>query len=520
MKTRKRTVKSSRKTLKGGTPNSVCILDDNIADMVGAACPRELHENVPVFSLPDAYGNITQLRNVWAGNNNGAEFCWMNTVLYLFMCNKYVTDIFFSRINNLEHIYPEAKKIDGSVDPSIDFVLQYELENPNKKQLAENENLYIFAYDIWEFDFNWNTKIWNSELYRIFYDHFNFYNQGESQEDNIQYGQQGPAFDAFNLFLSVFERTDGSRPPNANNKDSNLQRKDWKKLIGETNWVVSSKQELCEFLKGNTNNIIKASDTGYTCIGFIMSAVPYIPNNQNRRTGVSHYICYARITSQLWRKFNKGKTEKDELLENIIPNNLNSTMSSFFGQVQKKGHVVHGLFVRNDFLPKNNEAVVETKLTYYSDDLIRKQNLLKWMKDVDANFDEQNTDSTEKYSDFKQDARNMALNAANDANAAFEVAEEGDDSNNKNSDFKKDARNMALNAANDANAAFEVAQPKERGDTGSIEQKDDVDLQIAKDLQEKLDADAARVLSDADAAQALHNEEYRRDDRFDELAWM
>uniref|UniRef100_A0A6C0L283 Uncharacterized protein n=1 Tax=viral metagenome TaxID=1070528 RepID=A0A6C0L283_9ZZZZ len=482
MKTRKRTVKSSRKTLKGGTSNSDCILDDNIADMVGPASPRELHENVEVFTLPDAYGKITKLQNVWARNNNGAEFCWMNTVLYLFMCNKYVTDIFFSRINNLEHIYPEAKQIDGTVDPSIDFVKQYELENPNKTELAKYENLYVFAYDIWEFDFNWNTKIWNSELYKVFYDHFNFYNQGESKEDNIQYGQQGPAFDAFNLFLSVFERTDAALPPNATNEDSNLQRKDWKKLIGETNWVVSSKKELCEFLKGNTNAIIKASTTGYTCIGFIMSAVPYLPNNQNRTTGVSHYICYARITSQIWRKFNKGKTENDELLENIIPNNLNSTMSSFFGTVQKKGHVVHGLFVRNDFLPKNNENVVETNLTYYSDDLIRKQNLLKWMKDVYANFDEQNTDSTTKDSDFKQDATKMALNATNDAS--------------------------------------EDAEPKERGDTGSIEQKDDADLQMAKDLQGKLDADAARVLSDADAAQALRNEEYIIDNTFDELAWM
>ena len=147
--------------------------------------------------------------------------------------------------------------------------------------------------------------------------------------------------------------------------------------------------------------------------------------------------------------------------------------------------------IKADITMASSEIVMIPDLITEVTDIDQARSILKFIdaleelddvQDVYANFDEQNTDSTTKDSDFKQDATKMALNATNDAS--------------------------------------EDAEPKERGDTGSIEQKDDADLQMAKDLQGKLDADAARVLSDADAAQALRNEEYIIDNTFDELAWM
>jgi len=452
MKTRKRIYKSFKKTLKAGSP--LCDFDDNIADMLGNAYeggaePRQINGSIQLYDT-----NGQKLQNVWGNNHNGINYCWMNSVIYLFLCNKYVVDIFYSRVENLKFIYPNAKAEDGTIDQDIDYVLQYHLENMKDEKIPQNwkytyRNKYRLAWDIWNLDVNWKEKTWNNKFYETFYDHFNLLNDGEA--GRVEKGQIGPAADAFNLFLSVFERTEMSCPPPT--KSNPKKRQDWKKLLGET-MMVSSTGELCEFLKfGLNNQIIKKSKTGYTCIGFIKSQDHFEADyrNQNRIINVGHYVCYARITKDLWRMFDSGKTWDTVLLTQIIKNNNTFSQDKF----NKRGYVVHGLFVRNDFLPKKNENVVETKLTYYSDDLIRKQNLLKWMKDVNAVFDkeeeeeERKEEEEEERKEEEEERKEEERKEEEEDQLTVEGHEERKEEEASSSEFAKDATVLANMAIED-----------------------------------------------------------------------
>jgi len=513
MKTKRRSVRTLRKTLKGGRESwggGSCSFSDNIADMKGAASPHEING---------------QILSIWADNNNGYDKgqCWINAVLYLFFCNKYVMDILHSRFNNLNLIYPT---LIGEDDPACkegwyDFFMQYKDENSNDETNAFENNIYPLALEIWKLDSEITETKWNTELYKRFYDLFILYNRYDIEKANVPFGKMGDAQAFFYLILGVFERNLSYRPTTTKHfKNPTLQRRDWKKLLDDFNYKIKSTEELCQFLQGSNNNTIQKSKTGYTCIGFVMSDEPFVANENdyNKIQNVKHYVSYARVTSQEWRKFSSGKTiPQNCLLKDIINQNKlpKSHFGDFFGDKREYGYFVHGLFVRNDFLPKKNEVIIDldpkkeisaqisaltrqhgfcgsrvsevhavdatlfyvtwllfprascespqriaavaaavevvieiskevydvvaelleknyslddiTRLSYYSGDLIRKENLIKWMQDVDAIFEEpdepqlepqlesQSNETQTPLSEFAQDALDLAERAEGDA---------------------------------------------------------------------------------------------------------
>jgi len=538
MKTRRRSVKTLRKTLKGGTAHDgSCSFSDNIADMTGAASPHEING---------------QILSIWADNNNGYDKgqCWINAVLYLFFCNKYVMDILHSRFNNLNLIYPT---LIGEDDPACkegwyDFFMQYKDENSNDETNALENNIYPLALEIWKLDSEITETKWNTELYKRFYDLFILYNRYDIEKANVPFGKMGDAQAFFYLILGVFERNLSYRPTTTKHfKNPTLQRRDWKKLLDDFNYKIKSTEELCQFLQGSNNNIIKQSKTGYTCIGFVMSDEPFVANENdyNKIQNVKHYVSYARVTSQEWRKFSSGKTMPQNcLLKDIInPNKFPKPhFGDFFGDKREYGYFVHGLFVRNDFLPKKNEVIIDldpkkeisaqisaltrqhgfcgsrvsevhavdatlfyvtwllfprasrespqriaavevvieiskevydvvaklleknyslddiTRLSYYSGDLIRKENLIKWMQDVDAIFEEpdesqlepqlesQSNETQTPLSEFAQGAFELAQRAEQEA-----VGHDGADRSIRRppeatqpSEFAKDAYDYAI----------------------------------------------------------------------------
>lgn len=484
MKTKRRSVRTLRKTLKGGRESwggGSCSFSDNIADMTGAASPHEING---------------QILSIWADNNNGYDKgqCWINAVLYLFFCNKYVMDILHSRFNNLNLIYPT---LIGEDDPACkegwyDFFMQYKDENSNDETNALENNIYPLALEIWKLDSEITETKWNTELYKRFYDLFILYNRYDIEKANVPFGKMGDAQAFFYLILGVFERNLSYRPTTTKHfKNPTLQRRDWKKLLDDFNYKIKSTEELCQFLQGSNNNIIKQSKTGYTCIGFVMSDEPFVANENdyNKIQNVKHYVSYARVTSQEWRKFSSGKTMPQNcLLKDIInPNKFPKPhFGDFFGDKREYGYFVHGLFVRNDFLPKKNEVIIDldpkketskevddvvaklleknyslddiTRLSYYSGDLIRKENLIKWMQDVDAIFEEpdesqlepqlesQSNETQTPLSEFAQGAFELAQRAEQEA-----VGHDGADRSIRRppeatqpSEFAKDAYDYAI----------------------------------------------------------------------------